>query len=392
MNMRNPWALLFVVSLPFAAQAQQPQSLRMTLANAADRLEEVLVHSREGSRECRRRIDPVLRKSLDAIEDFRPSDGPEPLDAIVQSLEEVSHPRGMGCPEGSGRQIRAAMDDLIAAKAALTQRLAPKVVLAPGEVEETPQGPVVYIPSITLTGYSGHTVWLATKWGAENGAQSRWESQPSIQVPPGASFVWTEPLRLPLDYGQLRAVDTAGGRFALHVGVFADQNQEVGGIDVPFVAHFPRAGGPPAPRPGQALMQGMQQPPPPPPGAVVVPPPPPAAAATDCGTGFDDPGCQPNARGPRPMNRMDLDQVLNAMRAQRVEDRRVSALRDTLGQKMMTARQLGMVLDQLRSDQTKLDAARLCVPHLVDPRNAAALTARFLSPMVQRDFKNLLPR
>jgi hypothetical protein len=385
--MRNFWPLLLVVSVPFGALAQ-PQSLRMTLATAADRLEDVLVQSREGSRECRRRIDPVLRTCLDGVEEFRPADGPEHLDAIIRSLEEISHPRGLGCPEGTGKQIRAAMDDLIAAKAALMQRLTPKVMLAPGEVEETPQGPILYVPSITLSGFGGRTVYLATKWGAENGAQSRWESQPAIQVPPGASFVWTEPLRLPLDYGQLRVVDTAGGRFVVHVGVFADQNQEIAGIDVPFVAHWPRGNRPPPPPPpGQVVVQA-----PPPAGVVVAPPPPPAYAATDCGTGYDDPGCQPNARGPRPMNRTELDQVLLAMRAQRSDERRVDAMRDTLGQKMMTARQLGMILDQLRGDTNKLEAARIAVPKLVDPRNAAALASRFLSPMYQRDFRNLLPR
>jgi hypothetical protein len=92
------------------------------------------------------------------------------------------------------------------------------------------------------------------------------------------------------------------------------------------------------------------------------------------------------------MNRAELDQVLLAMRAQRSDERRVDAMRDTLGQKMMTARQLGMILDQLRGDTTKLEAARIAVPKLVDPRNAAALASRFLSPMYQRDFRNLLPR
>jgi hypothetical protein len=383
--MRTP--LLLLLTLSSVAFAQSPQSFRHTLANAADRLEEVLVNNREGSRECRRRIDPVLKKALEAIEDFRPSEASvESLDAVIAALEEIHHPKQFGCPEGTGKQIHAAIEDLTAARAMLQQRIAPRVVITPAEVEDTPQGPVVWVPAITLWGTAGHTVYVASRWHADNGGEwTRWQSYPAIVVPPGPSFVWQEPHRQTFDPNQMRAIDTAGGRFTVHIAVF-DGDKEIAGMDVPFSSRRGGRGGPPPPPQGVVV---AAPPPGPGPGAVVVPPPPPAFAATDCGTGFDDPGCN-FTRPNKPMTRGELDALMAAMRNARWEAQRVDALRENLGPRFLTARQLGMILDLFRQDPLKLEAARVAVPRLVDPQNAAALTSRFLSPDMQRDFRALL--
>jgi hypothetical protein len=384
MAVRTP--LLLLLMLSSVAIAQPAPSIRHTLANAADRLEDVLVNNREGSRECRRRIDPVLRKALDAVEDFRPSETSlASLDAVIATLDELHHTKQLGCPEGTGKQIHAAIEDLTAARDQLRQRMAPRVIISPPEVEDTPQGPVIWIPAITLWGTEGHTVYVASRWHADNSAEwTKWQSYPAIVVPPGAQFVWPEPHRQTFDPNQMRAIDTAGGRFTVHVAVF-DGDKEIAGVDVPFSSRRGRQGPPPPP-------QGVVVAAPPPgpgPGAVVVPPPPPAYAATDCGTGFDDPGCN-FTRPNKPLTRGDLDALITAMRGARWEGQRVDVLRDQLGPRFLTARQLGMVLDQFRQDPLKLEAARVAVPRLVDPQNAAALTSRFLSPDMQRDYRALL--
>jgi hypothetical protein len=380
--MRTP--LLILLTLSSVASAQ---SIRHTLANAADRLEDVLVNNREGSRECRRRLDPVLRRALEAIEDLRPSEaGIDAIDAIIGSLEEVRHPRQYGCPEGTGRLIQQSVDDLATAKGLIQQRLAPRVVISPPELEDTPQGPVVWVPAITLWGTAGHTVYVASRWHADNGGEwTRWQSYPAIVVPPGTSFVWPEPHRQTFDPNQMRAIDTAGGRFTVHIAVF-DGDKEIAGVDVPFSSRRGGRGGPPPPPQGVVV---AAPPPGPGPGAVVVPPPPPAFAATDCGTGFDDPGCN-FTRPNKPLTRGDLEALIAAMRGARWEGQRVDVLRDQLGARFLTTRQLGMILDQFRQDPLKLEAARVAVPRLVDPQNAAALTSRFLSPDMQRDFRALL--
>jgi hypothetical protein len=376
---------LLLLTLFLSSTAFAQTTFRHTLANAADRLEDILVNNREGSRDCRRRIDPVLRKALNAVEDMRPSEAAaDELDAVIGALEEIHHPKEFGCPEGTGKEIHRTIEELAAAKALLVQRVAPRIVFGQPEVEDAPPGPIVWLPSITLWGLAGHTVYLSTRFHAEGTNDwTRWQSFPAVSVPPGPAFVWQEPHRQAFDLNQLRIIDTAGGRFSLHVGVFED-GKELAGVDVPFVAKF--RGRPPPPPPQQVVVAA----PPPAGGQVVVPPPPPAAAATDCGTGFDDPGCRFDRPNARPMTRAELEALLNGLRAIRNEPQRGAAVREQLGNRMLTARQLGMLLDLFRGDEGRLEAARAAVPRLVDPPNAYGLTSRFLSANAQRDYRALL--
>jgi hypothetical protein len=396
----RPTPLLAAVLFFISTSAWAEGSIRKNLAAAADRLEEALERNQRSSRECRRNVDAGLYQLVDALDALRPSDDPAKFDTVASQLAgNLNMAKLSGCPEEVTRELTRGLGELTDAQDAVRRRRGPPpppgapppppaqpgVVFGPPDISEAGgPGPVIAIPTVTITGFQNSSVYLAWHWKAENGQWSQWESLPAVAVN-SYQFVWNNPYRQVLDYGVLRQVDT-GGRFVVHAGVFDMNGREIQGVDLPFTAHYPGSSPPPGgPPPGRVVFQPVRGNPPPPP-----PPPGQAVMARDCGTGLDDPGCSMTRGGDLPMDRVTFEGFVQGLRANLSESSRGSMVRDTMRARFITSRQLGAMMDLFIGENNRLDAARFSASHVVDPNNALGFATKFNSASRQREYSQLI--
>lgn len=129
---------------------------------------------------------------------------------------------------------------------------------------------------------------------------------------------------------------------------------------------------------------GLQQPPRLPPG------PGPGYQGRDCGVGFDDPGCSMQRNGRWAMDAATWSNVYAALRSQQNEIYRRDTLQQLLANQMMTAAQLGLVLDLFNNEIYRRDMAAFCAPRVVNPMHALGLSNKFNNSIYQRDFVTLM--
>lgn len=402
MTMR-PASLLsavLVVSSPALAE-----SIRKNLAQSADRLERAVEDNSRASPMCRNRSEPGLIQVIEQLDLLKPSDDPARFDQVAQQLQEtLKMAKLTGCPDDYTKDIQRGLSDLLDA-ASDARRRRPNGppppptqtgILFPGaEVQQGGGlGAVVAVPTVVINGFQNQSVYYAWHWKAENGAWSAWESLPAVQVN-SPQFVWNNPYRALISYDALRQADSSNGRFVVHGGIFDMNGREQQGLDLQFTATYPGPPQPPGPRPFRPVFKPQPIAPPPPPAPATgqpLPPPPPMGNAQqrDCGLGLDDPGCSLTRGGPLPMDRAAFEGFMRSLRANLSESARGTMLKDTCRVQYVTARQLGAFMDLFIGENNKLDAARNCAPHVVDPANALGFATKFISSSRQREYNALL--
>lgn len=136
-----------------------------------------------------------------------------------------------------------------------------------------------------------------------------------------------------------------------------------------------------------AAQTGNVQQPPPGPG---YPMPPPPVAVRDCGTGPNDPGCNMTRNGRWAMDAPTWSSVYGALRSQQNEIYRRDILQQLLANQMLTAAQLGLVLDLFNNEIYRRDMAAFCAPRVVNPMHALGLSNKFNNSIYARDFVTLM--
>ena len=142
-------------------------------------------------------------------------------------------------------------------------------------------------------------------------------------------------------------------------------------------------------------MNGQPQPPPPgpprpPPPSGPGPGPGPGYQVRDCGTGPTDQGCSMQRNGRWAMDGMTWSNIYGALRDQPNEIYRRDMLQQLLANQMITAAQLGMLLDLFNNEIYRRDMATFCAPRVVNPMHALSLSNKFNNSIYQRDFVTLM--
>lgn len=125
------------------------------------------------------------------------------------------------------------------------------------------------------------------------------------------------------------------------------------------------------------------RPPPPPPGG-------PGYPVRDCGTGPNDPGCSMQRNGRWAMDAPTWSNVYEALRTQSNGYMRRDMMNQLTGNQMMTAMQLGLLMDLLDNEYMRRDFATAAAPRVVNPMHALTLGSKFNNAYMQRDFVTLM--
>ena len=81
---------------------------------------------------------------------------------------------------------------------------------------------------------------------------------------------------------------------------------------------------------------------------------------------------------------------MQTLRAADFESRRVETLQSLLARYVLTAIQFGLVLDTFQFDNSKLEAAKVAAPRVVNPQHALGYAAKFDNSFVGRDYTALI--
>lgn len=101
------------------------------------------------------------------------------------------------------------------------------------------------------------------------------------------------------------------------------------------------------------------------------------AKQRDCGTGADDSGCSMQRGNQYPMDADALQKVLVGMRMTPVESRRIPMAKSLVGSQLLTAQQLGQMMDELKSEPLMIDLTRELARSVVDPKNLDRNSTKF---------------
>ncbi len=248
------------------------------------------------------------------------------------------------------------------------------------------------VPRLTLNNMRNQRFSLATRFRSLQGNWSEWTATQQWVVP-SDPYVWNNALTHLLRYSTLAEEDFAQGRFLAQVAAFDAQGRQVVSRDVTFTVKLPRL----QPRPGtyppgappQQMPPGTYPPPMPPPldgppGAQPYP------LARDCGTGSDDLGCSISRNGRWPMDGATWASVYAAMRSQPNEIYRRDTVTSMLSQQVLTAAQLGLVLDLFNNEIYRYEVAQFCAPRVSNPLQAVGFSNKFNNAIYQRDFVTLM--
>jgi sRNA-binding protein len=109
----------------------------------------------------------------------------------------------------------------------------------------------------------------------------------------------------------------------------------------------------------------------------------------DCGTG-NDPGCQLSRGGALPMDRGTFQGLMTSLQNTPSELSREQMVGNVLVNNGITALQLGQVLDQFRSEVSKMNVAKKAAPRVADPGNAIGHSVKFRSSINQTEYVKLM--
>ncbi|MBL8918801.1 MAG: DUF4476 domain-containing protein [Myxococcaceae bacterium] len=109
--------------------------------------------------------------------------------------------------------------------------------------------------------------------------------------------------------------------------------------------------------------------------------------ARDCGTGPGDPGCMMSKNGMYPMDGVALHGALKSLRAQRNTIVREEMATKMFARAMLTAAQLGLVLDVFADHGiTQLDVAKTLAPNVVNPQHALSHSTKFTNSISAEEY------
>ena len=103
-----------------------------------------------------------------------------------------------------------------------------------------------------------------------------------------------------------------------------------------------------------------------------------------------DPGCANTKDGQPPMNRMAYQGLLAAAGGAHGDLELLEVVKRTVAAQPITTTQMAILLDKVASDLIRLDVVKACAPHLVDPRNATGIPAKFRNSLVGADAATVL--
>jgi hypothetical protein len=109
--------------------------------------------------------------------------------------------------------------------------------------------------------------------------------------------------------------------------------------------------------------------------------------ARDCGAGPNDPGCLLRKNGQLPMEGVAFQGALKSLRAQRNTITREEMATKMLGRVMLTAAQLGLVIDAFADHGiTQLDVAKTLAPNVVNPQHALGHSTKFTNSISAEEY------
>jgi hypothetical protein len=115
-------------------------------------------------------------------------------------------------------------------------------------------------------------------------------------------------------------------------------------------------------------------------------------AMRDCGTGPDDPGCQVSKGGAMAMDGAAFGGMMQGLQANPNEIVRKDMAKRMIGANMLTARQLGMVMDLFMNEILRMEVAKFAIPHVIDRDHAYGLSAKFQNSIMAGEFTEALGR
>lgn len=137
---------------------------------------------------------------------------------------------------------------------------------------------------------------------------------------------------------------------------------------------------PPQPVPPQPVQPGYGVPP---------QPVPPQGAYRDCGTGPDQ-GCTMSRNGQWAMDASTFQGFIASLRSNPNELTRAEVVESITASNGLTALQFGQVLDLFSNELTRMDVARTCAPHVVDPGHAYGFASKWMNGILGREFTQLM--
>jgi len=111
------------------------------------------------------------------------------------------------------------------------------------------------------------------------------------------------------------------------------------------------------------------------------------ADPTNCGAGSDDPGCAMNRNGSKPLDQREFTATLDNLRRHREENQRHNELGPLFNNRVMTARQLGALIDLFPNEAVKLEVAKERARSVLDPEHLRVFGAHFHNPSYRQQYE-----
>lgn len=113
--------------------------------------------------------------------------------------------------------------------------------------------------------------------------------------------------------------------------------------------------------------------------------------ARDCGTGPSDPGCVMQKNGRFPIDGAAFAGVLQTLRAQRNSIVREEMAKKMLTRHLLTAAQLGLVMDAFADHEiTLLEVASALAPNVVNPQHALGHSTKFHNSISAEEYVEVI--
>lgn len=187
---------------------------------------------------------------------------------------------------------------------------------------------------------------------ANGRARTEWSTTDAIRVPAGAL---DSPASFSLRYSTLARADVSQGQFVCHIAVFDGRSgAELTSVEVDVELPLTR------PR------------------------------RVDCGAGPDDPGCGLERNGQRPMDAVAFTGLLSSLRSTPSDLSKEAQATKAMRRSLLTAAQLGLVMDEFSSDLSRLAVVRAVVGNVINPRHALGHSVKFSSALSREEYVDLL--
>jgi hypothetical protein len=383
---------------------------RDSLIDAAEEMDDALGAARRGGAQCRNGMKLLIDQAIDEVDAISDRGGRRISDAQNRVNSLIASAQRSNCPERVARKLTRAAESLEDARndrrrgrdrddrdddrrynnnapPGVAQRVSTPVELAqlqlvPNVIHDTENKVQVNVPEVRFHDSRGLKFRLGARVRAQNGQFGEWQVDNFYQVPQD-EYAWPNATTFYIRHSTLRGIDSANGQFVVRVSVLNENNEELGGVDQPLNVNFrgPMVAAPASPAtppPGQGQ-----------PGSAAHVRPIPTLVQRDCGTG-QDPGCGVNRNGVLAMDKAGFDGLIRSLQSNPSDLGREQIVYSVLVNNGLTAAQFGIVLDQLRSEISKLNVTRKAAPRLTNPQAALGHSAKFRSSLNQQEYVRII--